>query len=186
MSMTDCSVDSNVVSRMPHYAYVFTCVQYACFTGDKTTTAVIGSKTRITQSSSHWALMERRNCSEHCGIYQQTVFSEKKTVTFRDVLNTIGSTFLNSVLEEKTDKDNINSNLYRRSESQTCNLFNGHLDSDQQVWKTFKLVMQCCCWRIKAHSFTQSHAAPKRPEVISFHWELAISRAWMSTTNGSH
>ncbi len=75
---------------------------------------------------------------------------------------------------------------YRLSESQTCNLFIEHVDSNQQEWRMFKLVMQCCCWRIKAHSFTQSHAAPKHPEVISFHWELVISRAWMLTTNGSH
>lgn len=121
--------------------------------------------------------MEQRNFSEHSDIYQHSL--RKRLWPSETCLTLLGAHFLNSVLEEKTDKDNINSNLYRLSESQSCNLFIEHLGSDQQVWRTFKLVMQCCSCKNKgvftSHNLTLRLAAPKRPEVISFQRELAIS-----------
>lgn len=152
--------------------HAFTSVQYTCFTGDKTTTAVLRSKLT---SHKVWVtgLLWSRETSVSTVIFTNRLFSLRKRLWPSETcLTLLGAHFLNSVLEEKTDKDNINSNLYRLNESQTCNLFIEHLDSDQQVWRTFKLVMQCCSWKNKgvftSHNLTLRLAAPKRPEIISF------------------
>lgn len=116
-----------------HIMHTFTYDQYTCFTGDKTTTAVL--KWKLT---SHWVwvtgLLWSRETAVSTVVFTNTMFSlRKRPWPSETCLTLLGAHFLNSVLEEKTDKDNINSNLYRLSESQTCNLFIEHLDSDQQV-----------------------------------------------------